>query len=212
MKEMLQTMSRFAQQQFGHDRQHIAKKFQMLSDAQKDQVWSFEEGDLTSRHAVPTREELRSVISGMSVAQKYVTIRTPALYAQLRWSTVPYKDGDLKIPRLDIVQISVNPLFRENGVLTSFLKRLTQVVNYDIPRPRVVMIQSVNGPKLAEYIGRRPQQFRLVQQSQNNYIFTPSLEPTFQQAYAQRLDKINKEKQKKHLTQTKRQDFDFYSW
>lgn len=80
--------------------------------------------------------------------ENYITIRTKKLYVMLRRSRVAYKNGK---PRMDIVQISVNPLYQRSGVLTRFLTSLKD----SIPGT-VIIIEQVVGPKLQEYIIKRP--------------------------------------------------------
>lgn len=140
------------------------------------------------------------------------TIQTPVLKVRLRRSNVPYRVSlTTTLPRIDIVKISVNPLFRERGVFTTFLKRLTKVANYYLKIPRVVMIQSVIGPKLKQLIQRHPQQYTPVQGNLDNFIYEPSVLIPFQYKQASSRQLSDKQSQTQHQEKLSRQSYHFYT-
>jgi len=98
--------------------------------------------------------------------ENYITIRTKKIYVMLRHSRVAYKGQ----PRLDIVQIAVNPLYQRTGVLTRFLTSLK-----DAAHGHVIIIEQVVGPKLQEYIAKRPTLFEKMDPHSESYVYKPSL-------------------------------------
>ena len=99
--------------------------------------------------------------------ERYIKIRTKKLYIMLKRSNVPYSNGK---PRLDIVQIAVNPLYQRSGVLTRFLTSL-----HNACPETVIIIEQVVGPKLLEYIGKRPALFEKIDPYSESYVYKPSI-------------------------------------
>jgi len=178
-RRALQILSNIDRNEYRHNQSpsDIRQRFKQLSDFQKFQATHFiyHDDHLTSFQAVPSVEDIVTVVRQMCTSQ-IVTILTPVLKVHLRRSNAPYHiNATTTLPRIDIVNISVNPLFRERGVFTTFLKRLTMVANHHMKIPRVVMIQSVIGPKLRQLIKRHPQQYTPVQGNFDNFIYEPSV-------------------------------------
>jgi len=114
-----------------------------------------------------SKQWLQSALSNKYKKDKYITLRTKKLYIMLRRSRVPYKNGK---PRIDIVQIAVNPLYQRSGVLTRFLTSL----NHATPGT-VIIIEQVVGPKLLHYIEKRPTLFEKVDPYSETYVYKPSI-------------------------------------
>jgi len=114
-----------------------------------------------------SKQWLQSALSNKYKKDKYITLRTKKLYIMLRRSRVPYKNGK---PRIDIVQIAVNPLYQRSGVLTRFLTSL----NHATPGT-VIIIEQVVGPKLLNYIEKRPTLFEKVDPYSETYVYKPSI-------------------------------------
>jgi len=115
-----------------------------------------------------SKQWLENALATKYKKENYITIRTKKLYVMLRRSRMPFKNGK---PRIDIVQISVNPLYQRSGVLTRFLTALKEAVP-----GRVIIIEQVVGPKLQEYIIKRPTLFEKIDQYSESYVYKPSVE------------------------------------
>ncbi|NDE14326.1 hypothetical protein EBZ80_05275 [bacterium] len=173
-EELWSRLTAFARKEFRQQQAQTRERFQALSAFQKwqslDLVCRQNLQDHASTAAVPSQKEL---LDRLRNARPYVDVRTPAIHAQLRVSRVPFRYGNEKLPRIDVVQVKTSALFRTHGVFTRFLERLTVVANRDLGR--IVMIESVIGPKLLEYIQKRPYDFYLVPYSENNFVYLPSV-------------------------------------
>ena len=115
-----------------------------------------------------SKQWLENALTTKYKKENYITIRTKKLYIMLRRSRMPFKNGK---PRIDIVQISVNPLYQRSGVLTRFLTALKEAMP-----GTVIIIEQVVGPKLQEYIIKRPTLFEKIDEYSESYVYKPSVE------------------------------------
>lgn len=156
--------------EYGQQQSQTRRRLQALPAHERWQALDLAADPLTTAAAVPSVEELAAVVRG--ARSPYVDIRTPAMHAQLRVSRVPFRYHDLRLARLDVVQVKTSALFRGRGVFGRFLERLTTVANN---MERIVFIECVIGPALLKYIRKRPYDFYLVPYSENNYVYLPSV-------------------------------------
>ena len=126
-----------------------------LSDMDFYSIYPFMDPTQTQVHQL-SKQWLQTALTTTYKKENYITIRTKKLYLMLRRSRVPYKNGR---PRLDIVQVAVNPLYQRTGVLTRFLTSLKNAV----------------GPKLQEYIAKRPVLFEKIDAFSESYVYKPSV-------------------------------------
>jgi hypothetical protein len=114
-----------------------------------------------------SKQWLQSALANKYKKDNYITLRTKKLYIMLRRSRVSYKNGK---PRLDIVQIAVNPLYQKSGVLTRFLTALKDAIP-----GTVIIIEQVVGPKLLNYIEKRQTLFEKVDAYSETFVYKPSI-------------------------------------
>lgn len=157
--------------EYGQRQSQTKQRLLALPSHERWQALDMAAFPLTTTAAVPTTEELAAVLRGARLSP-YLEIRTPAMHAQLRVSRVPFRFKDVKLARLDVVQVKTSALFRGRGVFSRFLERLTTVANR---LKKIVFIECVIGPELLRYIHKRPYDFYLVPSSENNYVYLPSV-------------------------------------
>ena len=160
---------------FGQDKSTVLKRLRDLESGDRLLVLEFTSTSLkslTSMKAVPSVNDIEESIKKKAKSSMYITIKTPVMHAQLRLSRAPFYYKEIELARLDIMSIATNPLFQNHGIFTQFLRALTAVAN---KLGRIVLIESVSGPKLMDYINKRKNDFYNVPLS-NNFIYVPSIQ------------------------------------
>lgn len=140
--------------------QEERQKYRNLSEEEKMIVETFMEDENQPNQQINRHMILNQM---QNSGNRYVQISTKKIQVLIQ---KPKSNQNLYI----LQQVTVNPLFQRQGILTRFLTTLQN----SLPENSRIMIQSVLGDNLVAYITNRPNLFSLVSGTESNYMYTPS--------------------------------------